>query len=163
MGDLDGDRVTLRPMVLDDARAMADLLEDDEEAASLTSRIPVPCDEAGARSWIASSGEHTFAVVRREDGRFVGAVGLTHEGPRVGLGCWIGRPYWNRGYAAEAVSLVLDHARRIGVRSVEAVVLPENSASARVLTKLGFEVIGETFRDVRGARRRMIQHVLDPI
>jgi RimJ/RimL family protein N-acetyltransferase len=47
--------------------------------------------------------------------------------------------YWGRGYAAEAVNLVLRDARdRLGLRRVAAVVAPGNARSIRLLERAGF-------------------------
>ncbi len=50
-----------------------------------------------------------FAVVRRVREALIGAIGLTLDIPneRAELGYWIGRRYWNRGYATEAAGSLL--------------------------------------------------------
>ena len=63
-----------------------------------------------------------------------------------GLGYWVGRPSWNRGFATEAGQAILDHARSLGVRTIMAETFPENRASARVLSKLGFTADGQMKR-----------------
>jgi RimJ/RimL family protein N-acetyltransferase len=157
-----GARVELRPLAVSDAAAMAALLEHDAEATAMTARIPVPCTEDEARTWIAGvSGApaHTFAIVRREGGDFLGAVGFVLLPEATGLGYWIGRRFWGQGYATEAASLAVAHARALGATRLEAETFPENTASARVLTKLGFRCIGEVVRDLprRGGPRRLVQ------
>jgi RimJ/RimL family protein N-acetyltransferase len=157
-----GARVELRPIAAGDAAAMAALLEHDAEATAMTARIPVPCTEDEARAWIEGvSGEpaYTFAIVRRADRAFLGAVGFVLLPEATGLGYWIGRRYWGEGYATEAAQLAVSHARRLGATRLEAETFPENAASARVLEKLGFHAIGEVVRDLprRGGTRRLVQ------
>ena len=45
--------------------------------------------------------------------------------------------FWGNGYAAEAATVVLDHAFRCGLEKVVAVTSPENFASQRVCTRIG--------------------------
>lgn len=46
---------------------------------------------------------------------------------------------WSRGYAYESAAAVLAHSREaLGIARVEAITLPENTASIRLLQKLGF-------------------------
>jgi RimJ/RimL family protein N-acetyltransferase len=161
-----GPRVRLRPLVVDDAARMAALLEDDPEATAMTARIPIPCTADAARAWIevaAVAPAYTFAIERRADATMMGAVGFVLLPAAAGLGYWLGRPFWGQGLATEAAALALDHARSLGATRAEAETFPENLASARVLAKLGFRVIGEVARMLprRGGPRRLVQHECD--
>jgi RimJ/RimL family protein N-acetyltransferase len=60
----------------------------------------------------------------------------------VELGYWIARPFWGRGLATEACTALIDIARALGLQSVEGSHFLDNSASGRVLEKLGFEPLG---------------------
>lgn len=65
------------------------------------------------------------------------------------VGYWIDREYAGRGITPTAVALAVDHSFfRVGLHRIEANVRPENLASRRVVTKLGF-------RD-EGIRRRQL-------
>lgn len=159
-GELRTERLRLRPLRPADAADMAGLLGGDGEAVRMTERLPDPCTEEAARAWIErrrEPGQRVFAIERAEDGAFIGCMGFMRDGAEAGLGYWIGRPHWNRGYATEAGRAVLDHAQALGVRTVEAETFPENAASARVLEKLGFAFAGRTEKDVpeRGGRREL--------
>lgn len=77
----------------------------------------------------------------------MGTCGFIHPagGARLTeVGFWIGRAFWGRGYATEALRLLLDFIfqdRKICL--VRARTLPENPASCRVLEKVGFAVARE--------------------
>jgi RimJ/RimL family protein N-acetyltransferase len=59
------------------------------------------------------------------------------------LGYWIGRPYWRRGYGAQAVSWLVAHAfRNFPQPVIGAGVFEDNIASRRLLEKLGFTNCG---------------------
>ena len=86
-------------------------------------------------------------------GRFVGqiTVGAIVWGSArsAQVGYWIDQEYAGRGITPTAVALAVDHSFfRVGLHRIEANVRPENMASRRVVTKLGF-------RD-EGIRRRQL-------
>ncbi|AMV29041.1 Putative ribosomal N-acetyltransferase YdaF [Gemmata sp. SH-PL17] len=55
------------------------------------------------------------------------------------LGYWIAEPFWGKGYVVEACRAVLDHVfAEYEPERVQARVIDGNTASERVLTKLGF-------------------------
>jgi RimJ/RimL family protein N-acetyltransferase len=53
--------------------------------------------------------------------------------------------YRRSGYALEAARAVLGHARSIGLSRLLGIVIPENTASVRLLERLGFSCEG-TYR-----------------
>lgn len=75
------------------------------------------------------------------DGRVAGNVvsWLEHGGRRV-VGYWIGREYWGKGIATEALSEFLGH---VETRPLYAHVAKHNVASIRVLEKCGFTISSE--------------------
>lgn len=62
---------------------------------------------------------------------------------------WIGKEYWGRGIATEALARFLAELPR---RPLYARVAKDNAASARVLEKCGFAIVGEEsyFANARG-------------
>ena len=65
------------------------------------------------------------------------------------IGYWIGKPYWGKGIATEALFQFLNYFK---TRPVYARVAKDNLASQRVLQKCGFTVCGEdkAFANARG-------------
>jgi RimJ/RimL family protein N-acetyltransferase len=160
------ERLNLRPLRLEDGEHFARLLGDDHEALRMLSSLPDPCTVSAAQEWIAGRTRQSgqlFAIERRADGIFLGAVGLA--GPRLApeLGYWIGRPYWNCGYATEAAHALIALARHKGVMRIGAETLPDNPGSARVLAKLGFRGAGSiTVRSSDGRGHQVIcRHLLE--
>lgn len=150
-------RLRLRPLTTDDADAMAGLLGDDHAAIQMTSHVPDPCTVDGARGWLElrTSPEGSYSYAIEADGTMVGVVGSLVQGDLAGLGYWLGRAYWGRGYATEAAAALLALLAAVGVRTVEADTYSGNAASARVLVKLGFVFVDTIDEDqpVRGGVR----------
>jgi RimJ/RimL family protein N-acetyltransferase len=154
---IDGDRLRLRPLALDDVDDIA-LLAGDRRIAATTQMIPHPYERMHAEAWIRSlSAPDTrsvaFAVARRGDGALVGTVGLSMDASRSlgSLGYWIGVPYWNQGFATEAAGLMLAYGfDALALEAISAIHLARNPASGRVMQKLGMRHIGSSIDLVRG-------------
>lgn len=59
------------------------------------------------------------------------------------IGYWIAQEYAGRGITATAVAMACDHLfETVGLHRVEIAIRPENSASLRIVEKLGFEQFG---------------------
>jgi RimJ/RimL family protein N-acetyltransferase len=91
----------------------------------------------------AAHGDYwNFAVTRRDSGALVGGIGLEVRdwaNGRGWTGYWIARPFWHRGYGAEAASAVCDVAfRRLKLQRIDAEVFDFNQRSMRLLRRLGF-------------------------
>jgi ribosomal-protein-alanine N-acetyltransferase len=162
--------ITLRPVRLRDASAWTRMRLRDE--AYLRDWEP---DAAG--SWADRYNTTTWvmqctglrAVARRGqalpfaitlDGRLAGQLTLGNVVRGALRSAWVG--YWvesavaGGGIATGAVALAVDHAfGPVGLHRVEATVRPENVASLRVLSKLGFREEGLLHRylEVDGAWR----------
>jgi [ribosomal protein S5]-alanine N-acetyltransferase len=149
--ELISDRLLLRRMTPADA-ADVQRLAGDRAVAATTSLIPHPYPDGAAEQWIASQAEDlekgagaVWAIIRREDEAFIGAIGLNIniECNHAELGYWIGVPYWNKGYVTEACRLVLDYAfNQRGLHRVQAHHFASNTASGRVMQKLGMTCEG---------------------
>jgi RimJ/RimL family protein N-acetyltransferase len=86
-------------------------------------------------------GWFQFALARRDDGRFVGDVGLKIlDDPRLAqVGYTIAPAHWSAGLATEAVRALVAYAiPAFGLHRIHATVDPRNLASVRVLEKAAF-------------------------
>jgi 8-oxo-dGTP diphosphatase len=160
-------RLSLRAVTLADAPWIERYVSD-WDVARHTARIPHPYPVGGAVDFIRSLDPKdgpTFAVERREDREPVGLIGLELEGPgEAEAGYWIGKPFWGRGYASEALQAVVEYAfLKTGLSSLIALAVPENRASIRVQEKAGlvFTGIVETNAPARGSRRRVERRCLE--
>jgi RimJ/RimL family protein N-acetyltransferase len=138
-------RLKLRPTRRQDAGRIAELAGD-FDVARMTVRIPHPYTDEQAQSFILRMGEPgRFAIEHGDDG-LVGVLGF-HDPDAFGapeLGYWLGKPYWGRGLATEAVSAALVWARDgWGRKVVRAGHFADNDASANVLIKADFLYTGQ--------------------
>lgn len=157
-------RLQLRLLAEDDAPHFVRLFEDDWEAVKQTGRMPYPVTEAAMREWIAlhaAGASMTFLMIRKEDGTPMGGIGFGGVGDVQELGYALGRAYWGQGYATEGVLAMIEHARSLGLRALEAFTFVENPSSARVLAKAGFVDLGVVRRSypMRGGMRRVRRHL----
>jgi RimJ/RimL family protein N-acetyltransferase len=157
-------RLELRLLTVEDAPSFVHLFDNDWEAVKQTGRMPYPVTEAAMRDWIAlhaAGSSRTFLMIRKEDGTPMGGVGFGGVGGVQELGYALGRAYWGQGYATEGVLAMIEHARSLGVRALEAFTFVENPSSARVLAKAGFIDLGVVRRSYprRGGMRKVRRHL----
>ncbi|MFN3583573.1 GNAT family N-acetyltransferase [Phenylobacterium sp.] len=143
------DRLILRRPVKADAPAIAELAND-LGVAGMLARMPYPYRPADAEAFLSRLGgenprtEATFAVEHREFG-LIGMLGFREDQPRrPEVGYWLGRPFWGRGYATEALKAALAWARQDWRKNVVwAGHFADNRASGQVLVKAGFLYTGD--------------------
>ena len=70
------------------------------------------------------------------DGSVAGNIGSWQEAGQQLLGYWIGREWWGRGVATQALALM---TQEVAVRPLHAHVVAHNVGSIRVLEKCGFQ------------------------
>jgi len=86
-------------------------------------------------------GNYLLWLIEDAEG-VVGAIGCTLSGVNAGIGYVLARDHWGRGYATEALTLLVDALfRETPVSAVWALCVIENSASKRVLEKSGFRFL----------------------
>ena len=114
--------------------------QSDREAAALAdvpSRDRPAFDEHWAR---IRANPETFIRTIDEGGQAAGYVfTFIHNDQRV-VGYWLGREFWGRGLASQALAEFLP---LVDERPLQATVAPANRASVRVLEKNGFRLLRE--------------------
>ena len=143
---LNTERLILRMPTLEDARDVQHLAGD-FDIALLIPGIPHPYEDGMAEVWIYSccnkyekNESLNFAITLRTSGNLIGAIelGINPENERGELGYWIGKPYWNRGYATEAAKVVVGYGFEVlQLNRIHAYHFKQNTGSGRVLEKIG--------------------------
>lgn len=140
------ERLILRTPELADAPAIARYARD-PDVARMTCAFPLQQTVVGAEGWVLirqavrRQGEGgSFAIELPGEG-LIGLIGAHRRREEVEIGYWLGRPWWGRGYATEALRAVTPFARDLG--AVVADHFADNPASGRALEKAGFVYTGE--------------------
>ena len=148
---LETERLRLRPFTFDDEAAVFALVSDPEIARFV--RFEAHRTPAETRAFLELVEQYyrrgepfAWAIVRREDDRLIGSCGFVSQaGERrsAEIGYWLGKPYWGKGYAAEAArALVRFGFEQMGLERVEAKCFLENRAGQCVIEKLGMRFEG---------------------
>lgn len=138
-------RLTLRALQPGDLDAFAAMQANPEVMRTLgtgATRTRAETWDAMARmlgQW-ALRGYGMFAVAETASGRFIGRAGILHpyewQEPELAYG--FDQPYWARGYATEAATILHRWAfLEKHLTALVSYVLPSNQPSRRVLEKLG--------------------------
>ena len=158
MTELRTPRLLLRPASSSDAPAFALAVGEFAVARYLTA-LPWPYTLAMAIDWLrqapSATAERAIFIIELAGGDgLVGCITLADE-----LGFWVARRYWNRGYATEAATAVLDWRFAACAEPVTATARRNNHASLAVQRKLGFVAVGEEMR-YSHALQRNVRHVV---
>jgi len=143
---LESERILLRPISIDDADDMYEYTSDEET----TRFIYEPhTDLEQTKSFIANyfvkEPIGKYAIVLKESNKMIGTIEFRiHEWNKSGeLGFTLNRRYWGNGYMTEAGKLILKLAfDDLGLERVYAAHEVKNSASGKVLSRLGMEFEG---------------------
>jgi RimJ/RimL family protein N-acetyltransferase len=139
---LTAERLMLRAAVLDDAAAIAALVNDRRIAGNMVG-VPHPYTLQHAVAAITAADRKPQFVVARTDGRVIGGCGLAIHAGYPELGYWLGVSYWGNGYATEAARALIDFAfTALECTELRAGAIVRNPASRRVLEKCGFQWTG---------------------
>ncbi len=154
-GTIETERLVLRRWREEDVAALAAVNADPEvmrwigdgsvrDEAQTRARI-----EDMEREW-ECEGFGLFAVEIRADGRLAGFTGLSVPHflpellPAVEIGWRLGAEFWGRGYATEAAAAALRFGfLDRGLNQIVSISQPQNTASERIMAKLGMSLIRE--------------------
>ena len=161
-------RIELRPLRLRDATAWREVrtrnarwLRPWEATLPLAAHDAPPTYRAMVRRLRAEAREgRSLPFALTVDGAFAGQVtiGGIARGSLLSayIGYWIDQRVAGRGIMPTAVAMATDHCfREVGLHRVEINIRPENTASLRVVEKLGFRAEGlrERYLHIDGAWR----------
>lgn len=147
--DIETRRLRLRAPRMDDAPRMAELCND-FDIGRMVSGMPWPYRKADAEDFIARcalADRRTDAafLIEHDDEGVVGGLGFrTRPEAPLEVGYWVGKPFWGRGIASEAlIGAMAWAARDWKKRVVAAGHFSDNPASGRVLCRGGFLYTGQ--------------------
>lgn len=144
---IDGLRVRLRPLVIEDADALHAIYSD-VELMTWWSHPPHQTREQTldrVQKTVAADDWYRWAITLAGDDRAIGTLGAheKRQGGVVEIGYSLARVHSGRGIAREAVALMIDYLFEVeGHRRVFADTDPDNAPSNKLLTRLGFTLEG---------------------
>lgn len=160
-------RLRLRAWATDDAPAVAAACQDAENQRWLN--LPSPYTAADALDFVTGLGQQgradgsglNSAMVRRDTGEVVGAVGIVRLGDGAGseIGYWVTPGARGGGYAAEATRAVAEWAFGRGIHRVFLRANSRNGASQRTAENAGFRREGH-HKGIHNARGQLRDDVI---
>jgi RimJ/RimL family protein N-acetyltransferase len=151
------ERLLLRSLILEDA-ADVQRLAGAYDVASTLPNMPHPYEDGMAEEWIRSCYDRfekdkalNFAITLITNKNFIGGIALRLDQANKNgeLGYWIGKPYWNCGYATEAVQAVVAYSFEVlKLNQIHAKYFKRNVASKRVMEKIGMRYANFFPKDV---------------
>lgn len=163
---LETERLILRKMTLDDAKAVFAYASDPEVTHYVIWEMHRTIEDSTAFLELAldkyeSGGEPDWGIVYKGGHCFVGTCGFVNwdvDHTRAEIGYVLHKDYWGRGLMPEAVRAMIGFGfEQMGLNRIEARCIAKNTASARVMEKAGMTYEG-TLRErefVKGAYRDM--------
>lgn len=142
---LETKRLFLREFEIEDATSLYDL-NLDPEVIKYTGDPPFESVKY-AENFIENydsyrvNGFGRWAVIRKEDGTFLGWCGLKiNEENQVDLGFRFFKKYWSQGFATESAQASLAYGfNTLDIPEIVGRAVPDNTASIVVLKKLGMQ------------------------
>jgi RimJ/RimL family protein N-acetyltransferase len=142
---LETPRLTLRRFTLEDAPFIIEMVNDPAWLEHIGDRNVRTTEEAhaylrqGALAMYERVGFGMYVVTLKESGDPVGTCGLIQRDglDDIDIGFAFLPRYRGQGYALESAAAVLEHARRLGLKRVVAIVSAANHRSIRILEKIG--------------------------
>ncbi len=154
---LETDRLLFRPLELSDAEAMF-AMDSNAEVHKYLWQKPFQAIEESIKviEYVLTQYQRNnigrFATIEKESGEFIGWTGIkfVHDHIENGntnfydYGYRLNPKFWNKGYASEASALWLDYGfNQMNINKIDAYTHSENSASNRVLQKVGMTLMEE--------------------
>ncbi|QAS52877.1 GNAT family N-acetyltransferase [Halobacillus litoralis] len=150
------ERLDLQPFTKDLAQQVTELAGD--EAVAATTFVPHPYTLEVAEEWIAehanwidSRTAFTLAMILRETDELVGTMTLRvdQKHSKGELAYWVGKPFWNKGYASEAARKIVEFGLNdLDLHRIWSAAIATNPASTKVMQKAGLSYEGTLKHDL---------------
>lgn len=144
---LETERLVFREWTLDDTPALFEICSDADVMRYIGTGKPYTTPDEAEKflQWaVAYQKENGFcrwALIEKASGKIMGSCGFAypHGMPEPELGYLFHRAFWGKGFATEAARACLNYGfEKLGFREIIAITDLENTASQRVLEKIGF-------------------------
>lgn len=148
---LETDRLILRKICLDDAEDIFEVGSCRDVAQYVTWDAHKTIEDS--KAFIKSAEKfpekkqlYPWAIILKNENKVIGGCSFMNWQPeqsRAEVGYMLSKKYWNKGYMTEALREVMKFGfEKMGLNRIEALCTPENTASAKVLEKVGMRLEG---------------------
>lgn len=140
-------KLILRRMQISDSSAIFRILADDEvtryyDDATFTKASQATDQIEAWENGFKNKRCIRWGIARKGERGIIGSCGyygFQTWHMRASIGYELARPFWRQGIMTEALEAIIDLGfREMSLNRIEAVVMPDNSASIKLLEKLGF-------------------------
>lgn len=146
---VEAERFVLRPLQASDT-GLVELYAGDERVARMTRDIPHPLPPGTVENLLRSAADPDHSVdvwamdgARAGHSEVMGIIKLERmDRAQSEIRYWVAPAFWNTGIATEAVGAMIA-ANPQGAEQIYAEVFQDNPGSARVLTNVGFDYLGD--------------------
>jgi RimJ/RimL family protein N-acetyltransferase len=157
----EGERIRLRPLREGDWEVLWAERRDSEAIRDFEPGIQLPVSEEQMQAWVRESAGKPLQpdgsdslqfMVETLEGEPAGIGAMYDRNPRAGtfgLALRIFRPYWRRGYAREALRMMMRYGfHELRYQKANSATIHSNEASIKMHIALGFELEGRIRRNV---------------
>ncbi len=157
---IEGRRINLRSITKADVPSLYEYARDEEISRYTFIPHPYKIKDAlrfvrYAQAMARKKEEFHFGIELKGSKHIIGMIGVqgvNRKHKRGEVGYWVGKSFWGKGYAREALAMVLSFCfGELGMERAVAHVMHPNRASSRLLEKSGFTFEGKL-------RRHCLQH-----
>jgi len=145
--ELETGRLSLRRPIASDAAVIFEIRSNPEMMKYIPRPLVTKIEEASAHLTLINERIDTneginWAITLKNDPKMIGIIGhysIKPEDYRAELGYMLHPDFHGKGYISEAIAKVVEYGFDVmNLHSIEAIIDPENQASAKVLEKNGF-------------------------
>ena len=151
-----GQKINLRKVVPSDAESIYQNAKDKDICLAVP--LPMPYTLKSAQDYIKicqkkwkNKEEAQFGIEDKDTGKIIGMIGLMNldfKSKKAEVGYWLGKKYWGKGIAKEALILILKFAfSNLKLNRIYAKVKSKNISSSKLLEKCNFKLEGRLRKD----------------
>ena len=133
---LQSQRLRFRSFIKNDEKELIKILND--KSVTKWIQLPFPYTKKHFDWWInfGSKEKYHFAIETIDTNCLVGSLKITPDGE---IGCWIGKKYWNRGFASESIERIKQFGfTKLKLDKLWSATQKENKTVFRLMEKTGF-------------------------
>jgi ribosomal-protein-alanine N-acetyltransferase len=148
---IETDRLLLRPLTMADEEAVYSYGRDPEVTKYMSFETHNSIEDSRTflrlvATQYANHEPSSLGIIFKEKNLLIGSIGYlnwSNDHKRIEIGYVLLRDYWNKGIISEAVKALVDYLfDKSDLVRIEARCLKENTASARVMEKIGMQCEG---------------------